>query len=65
MELSQTDFEICKYLVMGKKNIEIARLLYLSEHTIKAHVSYIISAFGATNRTELAYILAKKNIIKV
>ena len=35
MRLSQREMEICKYLAEGKKNIEIAKILYLSEHTIK------------------------------
>ncbi len=65
MNLSKRDMEICKYLAEGKKNIEIAKILYLSEHTIKAHVSEIIYTFGATNRTQLAYMLGKNNIINV
>lgn len=65
MNLSKRDMEICKYLAEGKKNVEIARILFLSEHTIKAHVSEIIYYFGAANRTQLAYMLGKNNIINV
>lgn len=65
MKLSQLDLEICKYIAEGKKNIEIARILFLSEHTIKSHVSDIILALGAVNRTQVAYILGKENIINV
>lgn len=65
MNLSQREMEICKYLVKGKKNVEIARILFLSEHTIKSHVSDIIANLGAANRTQVAYILGKENIINV
>lgn len=63
MKLTPREMEICKYLVIGKKNCEIARILYLSEHTIKSHVSSIIANLGAANRTHVAYILGKENII--
>ncbi len=65
MRLSKREMEICKYLAEGKKNIEIAKILYLSEHTIKSHVSDIIASLGAANRTQVAYILGKENIIKI
>lgn len=63
MKLTPREMEICKYLAEGKKNVEIARILYLSEHTIKSHVSDIIAHLGAVNRTQVAYILGKENII--
>lgn len=65
IKLTKRELEICRYLAEGKKNNEIARLLYLSEHTIKSHVSEIISIMGATNRTQVAYLLGKENIINV
>ena len=65
MRLSQREMEICKYNKKKKKNIEIAKILYLSEHTIKSHVSDIIANLGAVNRTQVAYILGKENIIKI
>ncbi len=65
MNLSQQDLEICKYLAEGRKNTEIARKLFLSEHTIKARISKIMTCLGACNRTRVAYILGKENIINV
>lgn len=61
--LTNRELEICSYLVLGMKNIEIAKTLYLSKHTVKAYMSSIICALGARNRTEAAYILGKENII--
>mgnify|MGYP002870122449 CR=1 FL=1 len=65
MKLTPRELEICRYLVEGKHNAEIGKLLFLSEHTIKTHVRSIISALGAANRIEVAYILGKENIIKI
>ncbi|MBR6722160.1 response regulator transcription factor [bacterium] len=65
MKLTKRELEICKYLIQGKNNSEIGKLLYLSEHTVKFHVSSIIARLGASNRTEVAYILGKENIINL
>ena len=63
MRLSKREKEICNYLIEGMNNTEIAKILFLSEHTIKSHVSSIIKKFGAKNRTHVAYLLGKENII--
>lgn len=65
MKLTKRELEICKYLIQGKNNNEIGKLMFLSEHTIKFHVSSIIARLGAANRTEVAYILGKENIINL
>lgn len=61
LNLTKRQAEICTYLVHGKGNEEIAEVLKLSKHTIKAYISAILSHFKVTNRTELAYILGKEN----
>ena len=63
MKLTKRELEICKYLVLGKNNTEIGKILSISPHTVKAYVSSIISTLGATNITHVAYILGKENII--
>ncbi len=63
MKLTKRESEVCKYLILGLKNIEIAQEMHLSKHTIKAYISTLISSFDVKNRTELAYILGKRNII--
>ncbi len=63
MKLTNREMDICRYLVEGKNNCEIAKILYLSQHTVKVYVSGIISHLNAKNRTHVAYILGKENII--
>lgn len=65
MKLTQKQREICKYLIQGKSNNEIAKEMFLSTHTIKMHVSNIINTLKAKNRTHAAYILGKTNIINL
>jgi ATP-dependent transcriptional regulator len=51
--LSQREAEVLHSLIEGKTNSEIARLLFVSESTIKSHVHNIYSKLGIDNRFEL------------
>ena len=39
-------------LAQGKRNKEISRSLFISERTVKFHVSALMQKLGASNRTE-------------
>ena len=49
--LTDREWEILGWISCGLTNGEIARLLALSEHTIKNHVRNILRKLGAKNRT--------------
>jgi DNA-binding NarL/FixJ family response regulator len=51
--LSERDQEVLRLVANGLANKEIARRLYLSEGTVKAHVSHIMTKLGLERRTEL------------
>jgi DNA-binding NarL/FixJ family response regulator len=53
----QTDVLRC--VIQGKPNKIIARELDVSESTVKAHLSSVLRALGAHNRTEAVYAAAK------
>ena len=59
--LSDRKIEVCKYLVKGLGNEEIADILNVSKHTVKAYISAIIYENKVKNRTELAYKLGREN----
>ena len=48
-------------MMQGKSNKLICRTLHLAEPTVKNHVSAILKALGAVNRTEAALAAAKLN----
>lgn len=50
--LSAREQEVVKLLVDGATNAMIARRLFISESTVKAHVHHILKKLGATNRAE-------------
>lgn len=54
--------EVLKLVVEGYSNKEIAEKLFITHHTVKAHLSQIYKKFGVTNRTAAA-IKAKENDI--
>jgi LuxR family maltose regulon positive regulatory protein len=50
--LSQREIEVLQLLAAGHPNQQIARELVVSLHTVKKHVSHVLSKLGAANRTE-------------
>lgn len=51
--LSEREKEVIELLVKGYTNLEIAASLYLSEVTVKKHMSNIFRKTGVKNRTQL------------
>lgn len=60
-ELSPRERDVLAELGNGLSNIQIAEKLYISEHTVKKHVSSILSKLNFSHRTEAA-LFASKNI---
>lgn len=61
--LTAREFEVLKLIVVGKSNTEIAKELFISVHTAKAHVSAILEKFFVTDRVQVAVKAVKKGII--
>ena len=51
--LSARERDVLALLMDGSENLEIARLLGLSEHTVRGHVSRILAAYGLPTRVAL------------
>ena len=52
--LSDRERAILPLIAQGHSNAEIGRDLFLSEATVKAHVTHILTKLGATNRVQVA-----------
>ena len=63
-ELSKRERQVLKYLANGRSNKEIAQILYISEHTAKAHVRAVMTKLNADSRTEVIAIATKHGLIK-
>jgi len=61
--LTQRQLEVLRLMAQGNSNKEIARQLGISENTVRVHISAIISAMDATNRTEAAYSAMRLGLI--
>ncbi len=53
-DLSRSEFEVLRLLADGLSNSEIGARLFVSENTIKTHVSSILSKLHLKNRTQAA-----------
>ena len=52
--LTDRETDVLRELADGKSNSEIAKLLFVSENTVKTHVRTLLQKTGFNNRTELA-----------
>ena len=57
--LTPRQMEVLRCVIKGAPNKAIARELAVSEGTVKAHLSAVLQALGASNRTEAVYAAAK------
>jgi DNA-binding NarL/FixJ family response regulator len=61
-ELTPRQREVLARLVKGKTNKIIGRELGINEATVKSHVTGVLQALGASNRTEAVYAVRKLGI---
>ncbi|AGC90267.1 response regulator transcription factor [Staphylococcus warneri] len=62
-KLSKRETEVLKEMVKGKTNKEIANTLFVSEKTIKTHVSHIFSKLQVSDRTQAAIYAMENKLI--
>ena len=62
-ELSPREVEVLSLVAQGSANKEIARVLRLSEATVKSHLLHIFEKLGAADRTHAVTIAARRGII--
>jgi DNA-binding NarL/FixJ family response regulator len=60
-ELSAREMEVIALVVQGYKNRDIAQKLFISEKTVKNHLSAIFNKLGVSDRLELTlYVFEKR-----
>ena len=63
--LTERELEVLRQLARGRQNKEIATELWISERTVKFHVSAILAKLGVGNRTEAVSKAAQLGLIEL
>ncbi|MEZ4656085.1 MAG: response regulator transcription factor [Caldilineaceae bacterium] len=61
--LSAREQEVLNWMSRGLQNKEIAGQLFITERTVKFHVSSILGKLGAGNRTEAVTMAAQRGLV--
>ena len=61
-DLSRRELEVIQLVIQGYKNRDIAGKLFISEKTVKNHLSAIFNKLGVTDRLELTLYVFEKRI---
>jgi NarL family two-component system response regulator LiaR len=62
-DLTEREREVLALLAEGRSNAEIAQTLNISHHTVRFHVSTILSKLHASNRAEAAALAIRHNLL--
>ncbi|HMW01032.1 MAG TPA: response regulator transcription factor [Acidobacteriota bacterium] len=63
-DLSKRELEVLELIANGLSNLDIGNQLFISEKTVKSHVSNILSKLHLADRTQAAVFAWRKGIIK-
>ena len=61
--LTARELEVLQYVAQGKTNKEIAKILAITDHTVKAHIASILRKIGVKNRLEASLSAVIKGVI--
>jgi DNA-binding CsgD family transcriptional regulator len=62
--ITERELEVLELLGAGLTNREIGRRLFMSEHTVAAHVSHLLAKIGARSRAEVVASAARLGLLK-
>jgi DNA-binding NarL/FixJ family response regulator len=62
--LTIREIEVLQLMAYGKRNSEIATLLFVSEGTVKTHVHAILQKLGVEDRTQAVVMAIRQQIVK-
>ena len=63
-ELTERELEVLKLIAKGLSNREIADQLFISEFTVKGHVSNVLSKLHLADRTKAAVYAWQKGVVR-
>jgi NarL family two-component system response regulator LiaR len=63
--LTEREVEILQHMALGQTNQEIADELFLSERTVRTHVTNILAKLGLSNRTQAVLYALREGIAHI
>ena len=63
-ELTKREMEVLKLIASGMSNADISQQLVISDHTVKGHVSNILSKLHLADRTQAAVYAWQKGVVR-
>jgi NarL family two-component system response regulator LiaR len=62
-DLTAREREVVHLVAQGRSNLEIAQALFISDKTVKTHISNILSKLNLQDRTQLAIYAINKGLV--
>jgi DNA-binding NarL/FixJ family response regulator len=62
--LTNRELEVFRHIARGQSNAEIARLLYVTDETVKTHASHIFMKLGVRDRTQAVILAYEQGIVE-
>lgn len=62
--LTPSELRVLRLVISGHSNKQIARLIHVSEHTVKFHLKNVFAKLGAHRRTQAVAIAAALGLTK-
>lgn len=62
-DLTKRELEVLKEIASGKSNKEIASSLFITEKTVKTHVSNVLAKLGLADRTQAALYAVRNQLV--
>lgn len=63
-DLTERELEVLQQICMGLSNREIAEKLYISEKTVRNHLTNIFQKLGVSDRTQAVLFAIKHNLVQ-
>jgi DNA-binding NarL/FixJ family response regulator len=62
--LTQRERQVLVEIGLGQSNADIATRLYMSEATVKSHITHLFEKLAATNRVQLAIAAFRAGLVE-
>ena len=62
-DLTEREREVVRLVAQGRSNRDIAAEFFISEKTVKTHVSHVLAKLGLKDRTQLAIYAIKHGLV--